>query len=277
MIQINNLHFSYSKTKQLFEALELQMQPGKIYGLLGKNGTGKSTLLKLLTGVLFPKTGNITIDGTESMERDPELLSNIFYLSEDYELPSISVKNYVKAYSPFYSRFDEEKFYTILKDFEVDPEARLDRLSFGQKKKTMIAFGIATRAKLLFLDEPTNGLDIPSKSQFRKVLLRGFEEDQIIIISTHQIRDLNHLIESVIIIEDGKIIFNQDVFDIQEKLMFTDATSVDQEDSLYSEMIMGGHIHVMPNTNNESTKVELEVLFNAVIQDSDSFHQIFNV
>jgi len=275
MITIENLHFSYSKKKRLFDDLSLQLQPGKIYGLLGKNGTGKSSLLKLIIGVLFPKEGKISIDNFNSVDRHPDFLEDVFFLSEDYELPAIKISSFVKANKPLYSKFDEKKFNEFLKLFEVDIDSNLQRLSFGQKKKVLISFGIATNAKYLFLDEPTNGLDIPSKSQFRKVLLSGFRDDQIMIISTHQIRDLNQLIESVIIIEQGKIIFNKDVFELEEKLVFTKSLSETPEShTLYTEGVAGGYIHVQENKEKIASEVELEVLFNAVIKNNDAFDKI---
>jgi len=275
MISIKNLHFAYSKKKHLFDDLNLDMQEGKIYGLLGKNGTGKSSLLKLIIGVLFPQRGDITIGRFQSRDRHPHLLEDVFFLSEDYELPSISISSFVKANKSFYSKFDEAKFKEYLEMFEVDIDSNLQKLSYGQRKKALISFGIATNAKYLLLDEPTNGLDIPSKSQFRKVLLKGFRDDQIMIISTHQIRDLNQLIESVLIIENGKIIFNKDVFDLEEKLVFTKSLSEDAPGgSIHTESVAGGYIHIQPNENGKASEVELEVLFNAVIKNNDAFSQI---
>lgn len=269
------MHFSYSKRKDLFDKMNLQLTEGKIYGLLGKNGTGKSSLLKLIIGVLFPKQGKISIEQYDSIDRNPDLLQNIFFLSEDYEMPSIPITDYVKANAPLYDKFDHAKFDELLRIFEVDSSSVLSKLSYGQKKKVLISFGIATNAKYLFMDEPTNGLDIPSKSQFRKVLLSGFREDQIVIISTHQIRDLNQLIESVIIIEDGKIILNQDVSALEEKLTFHKALSeTHTSDTLYSELMPGGYVHVTPNSDGSISEVELEVLFNAVIKDSNSINQL---
>ena len=275
MINIQNMHFSYSKGKSLFDEMNLQLNEGKIYGLLGRNGTGKSSLLKLITGVLFPKKGEITIDQFNSINRHPDFLQNVFFLSEDYELPAISIMSYVKANAPLYDKFDHSKFDELLQIFEVDETAILSKLSYGQKKKVLISFGVATNAKYLFMDEPTNGLDIPSKSQFRKVLLSGFREDQIVIISTHQIRDLNQLIESVIIIEEGKIILNQDVNSLEEKLTFHKSISeTDSNDTLYSELMPGGYVHISPNKEGTISEVELEVLFNAVIKDSNSINQL---
>jgi len=275
MITIEKLNFAYSKKKPLFQDLELQLAPGKIYGLLGKNGTGKSSLLKLLTGLVFPKSGKITIEQFNAQSRRPSYLEDVFFLSENYELPAISINSFAKANGPMYSKFDALKFKSFVQLFEVDYNSNLEKLSYGQRKKVLISFAIATNARYLFLDEPTNGLDIPSKSQFRKTLLSGFKEDQTVIISTHQIRDLNQLIESVIIIENGQIIFNKDVFQLEEKLFFSRSLQEKVEGSMYSEMMPGGYVHVFPNTSGEISEVELEVLFNAVIKNPTLFNQQF--
>jgi len=276
MIAIKDLYYSYKKEQPLFQGLDLELQPGKIYGLLGKNGTGKSTLLKLINGVLFPHEGHVAVESYESRDRRPGMLEQIFFLSEEYHLPTVTAESYVKAYSPFYPKFDRSKFEDIMNIFEVPRERKLSNLSLGQKKKAAIAFGLATNCKYLLFDEPTNGLDIPSKSQFRKVIATGFREDQVVIISTHQIRDLSNLIESVIIIEDGKIIFSKDVFEVEEKIMFTKSLSSDAKpDCLYSEMVTGGYVHLLPNPENEPSEVELEALFNAIISNKESVQNLF--
>ena len=274
MIEIQQLNFGYSKKKPLFKDLDLQLGAGKIYGLLGKNGTGKSTLLKLIVGALFPKTGSVKMDDFHSKERHPNMLNDLFLLPEDFSFPTIRIDDFVKAYAPFYPKFDRAQFDALLDIFEVERDGNLSKLSFGQRKKVIISFGMATNVRYLLMDEPTNGLDIPSKSQFRKALLKGFQEHQTMIISTHQIRDLNQLIEAVIIIENGKIIFNQGVFEIEEKLYFSKSLSEEQlPELLYVEAATGGYVHIQPNRGNKSSQVELEVLFNAVIQDPQSINQ----
>ena len=275
MIDIQNLTFSYSKSQHLFEGLSQQLVPGKIYGLLGKNGTGKSTLLKLINGIIFPKSGKINVDSFAAQDRHPDMLAEIFFLSENYELPALTDKGFVKAHAPFYAKFDHEQFERNISTFEVPTNKRLDKMSLGQKKKFIIAFGIATNAKYLLLDEPTNGLDIPSKSQFRKVIASGFNDDQIVIISTHQIRDLSKLIESMIIIESGKIIFSKDLFEVEEKLLFTKSLSEKGEGNpIYSELIGGAYVHLYPNQNKTPSEIELEVLFNAILTEDESINQL---
>ena len=276
MISIKDLHFSYSKNQALFQGLHLNLELGKIYGLLGKNGTGKSSLLKLINGVIFPNGGDVSVNSFQSSSRTPRMLEQIFFLSEDFYLPPVTPHNFAKAYGSFYPAFDKVKFEEIMNAFEVPQNQKLTKLSLGQKKKIAIAFGLATNAKYLLLDEPTNGLDIPSKSQFRKVIAAGFRDDQVVVISTHQIRDLSNLIESVIIIEDGKIIFNKDVFEIEEKILFAKSLSRDTfEASLYSELVGAGYIHMMANHDKEPCEVELEVLFNAILSDKELVQKQF--
>ncbi len=274
MMSIDNVSFRYSKKKRLFDGLTQKFESGKIYGLLGKNGTGKSTLLKLINGLLFAHVGNIQVDGYESRHRHPSMLSQIFFLSENYQLPAISMTQFVKAYSPFYANYSQEQFDKYVQILEVPMEGRLDRLSMGQKKKFIICFGIATNSKYLLMDEPTNGLDIPSKSQFRKVIASGLREDQIMVISTHQVRDLGNMIESVIVIDDGQIILSQDIYGIGKKLTFQKSLGADEGGTaLYSEFMGGAYVHISPNKSNEPSQVELEVLFNAILNDRNLITQ----
>ncbi len=276
MISIKDLNFSYSKKGSLFNQLDLELSQGKIYGLLGKNGTGKSSLLKLITGVLFPSSGKIHIDQVLSSSRNPQILEKVFFLSEDYDLPSILPHQFINVYAPFYSNFDKHQFDRILDEFKMPLDVKINRMSFGQKKKFLIAFGIASNAKYLLLDEPTNGLDIPSKTQFRQVMASGFSDDQLVVISTHQIRDLSNLIESVIIIENGKIIFSKDVFELENKILFQKSyTNEPHPDMIYGEMTTNGYVQLLENKANQPSPIELEVFFNAVLENGEKINQLF--
>ena len=276
MITIENLSFGYSKNQELFKNLNLEIGPGKICGLLGKNGAGKTTLLRHLIGNLFPNEGTITVHGDDVTKRNPQTIGEIYYLQEDSQLPNMSINLYQKIYAPFYEGFDTTKFYDLLVKFEVDETAKISALSFGQKRKVQIAFALSTGVKLLLMDEPTNGLDIPSKAQFRKVVISSIREDQSVIISSHQVRDLSNLLDQVILVEDGKIVLNEDVFDISNALSFTQIQGAEvPADALYSEMIPGGHLVVQPNETDEQSQVDLEGLFNAVIGNRDRVSEIF--
>lgn len=277
MIEVKNLSFGYRKKEKLFQNLSLDIKPGKISGLLGKNGVGKTTLLKIICGLLFPQGGECKVLGVDSYRRYPEPLGEIFFIPEEFYLPSITPKEYINAFSPFYNRFDNMKFDEYLRIFEVPSNIKLTSMSYGQKKKFLLAFGLATTCKILLLDEPTNGLDIPSKSQFRKTLASAVTHDRIILISTHQVRDMESLIDSIIIMDDGEIIFHQGMDSILSKLsvkLVSDPSHI--EDSIYYEKTLGGYAVLTENRGEEDTKIDLELLFNAIIKNRERFYEIFS-
>ncbi|MCQ2212798.1 MAG: ABC transporter ATP-binding protein [Bacteroidaceae bacterium] len=208
MLEIKNITFGYNSHNKIIDGLNLEFNEGGIYGLLGKNGTGKSTLLYLIMGLLQPQAGSVTMDGVNTTDRNPEIMKDMFIVPEEYDLPSISLKSYINSLKPFYPNFDEQTMNECLQMFDMPTDINLGSLSMGMKKKVYMCVALATHTKLLLMDEPTNGLDIPSKSQFRKVVARGIREDQIIIISTHQVRDVELLLDHVTIIDDQKVLFN---------------------------------------------------------------------
>ena len=218
MIELSNLNFGYKGQAKLFDNLDLSIKTGSIYGLLGRNGAGKSTLLKTICGALFADSGRASVFGLNPIDRKPELLAQLFIVPEDFSLEDSSIGGHVKYTAPFYPLFNHALFAQLLDEFELSPEMNLNKVSYGQKKKFMIAFGIATEAKLLLMDEPTNGLDIPSKSQFRKIIASAFSDEKIILISTHQVRDLENLIDTVLILEKGKIMYNQPIHQTDQKI-----------------------------------------------------------
>ena len=222
MIELKNIDFGYRKQSKLFDNLDLTIKPGSIYGLLGRNGAGKSTLLKTICGALFPKNGTITVFGQNPKDRSPELLEQLFIIPEEFSLPDTTIKAYVKTTAVFYPLFDYQKFGQLLQEIELHENLNINKISYGQKKKFLIAFGICTQAKLLVMDEPTNGLDIPSKSQFRKIIAGSFTEEKIILISTHQVRDLENLIDTVVILEKGKILLNEPINQTETKVDLED-------------------------------------------------------
>lgn len=209
MLEIKNLTFAYRGTKDVISDLNLEFKEGGIYGLLGKNGTGKSTLLYLIMGLLKPRMGQVLMDGEFTFTRTPKALQDMFIVPEEYDMPNTTLDKYVKALKPFYPNFDEQVLKDCLGVFEMPYDVNLKELSMGQKKKVYISLALAIRTKLLLMDEPTNGLDIPAKSQFRKALARGMNDDQIIIISTHQVRDVEAIIDHVTIINNNQVLMNE--------------------------------------------------------------------
>lgn len=165
MIEIKNLSFQYGK-KEIFSDLNLSIQAGNIYGLLGRNGAGKTTLLKLIAGLCFPKSGECELFGAASSMRLPSVLRETFFIPEEFSLPSIRINQYEERYTPFYPNFNKEEFQQYLNEFSLSEDAKLNKISYGQKKQFLIAFALASHCKLVIMDEPTNGLDIPSKKKF---------------------------------------------------------------------------------------------------------------
>jgi len=277
MIDIKKLSFGYRRKKLLFRNLNLSLRTGSIYGLLGKNGAGKSTLLKNMAGLLFPLGGSISVNGFMPKKRLPAFLQTIYFIPEEVYLPSLSVQQYVKLFAPFYPKFDEKQFYDYLALLNVDTRHKLNAFSFGQQKKIIIAFGLACNTQVLLLDEPTNGLDIPSKTQFRKLIASILSNDRIIFISTHHIRDLENLIDGVVIVDNGELLLNTSIADIGEKLCFkTVQETAGLPRILYSEESLAGIAVVTQNTDDETSKVNLEQLFNAVTQNTEITREIFN-
>ena len=277
MIQIQNFSFSYSRKKQIYSNLSLALPSGSIYGLLGKNGAGKSTLLKTMVGLLFPTEGVVRVNNFEPKRRQPSFLQTIYFIPEQTYVPSLTVERYVNLYAPFYPKFDKKLLAEYLKVLDVNAEGKLTALSFGQQKKFIIAFGLACNTAVLVMDEPTNGLDIPSKSQFRKLIASALTDDKTIVISTHQVRDLDNLIDQIVIVDDGKLLLNASISDISDKLCLkTVAQLSETHKTIYAESSFGGHAVVTQNTEGVDTKVNLELLFNAVTTNQEAIDQIFN-
>lgn len=277
MVDIQNLSFAYHSNRFLFKNLDLTLQSGRIYGLLGKNGAGKSTLLKNMVGLLFPTEGVVAVNNFEPRKRQPSFLQQIYFIPEQVFVPHLSVKRYVDLYAPFYPSFNFNKFQEYLKELEVKDSGNLADMSFGQQKKFIIAFGLACNTPLLIMDEPTNGLDIPSKSQFRKLMASGLTDDRLFIISTHQVRDLDNLIDDVLIIENGEVLLNASIGDISERLVFKTVTELPEAETiLYTETGFRGTTIVKANTRHEDSKVNLEHLFNAVVANPHIIKMIFH-
>lgn len=265
MIDINNLSFKYSGSHhEVFKGLNLKIEPNRICGLLGKNGMGKSTLLYLIAGLLRPKNGTITYNGFITKDRDPEMLKDIFIVPEEYEMPKLSLRQFVRMNKDFYPNFNEEVLRKCLIDFEMPSEPNLKEMSMGQKKKVYMSFALAAGTRLLLMDEPTNGLDIPSKSLFRKVVAHNMTEETTLIISTHQVHDVESLLDHIVILDDSKIILDESVSDITEKYSFSFRQPGDLQDVLYTEpALQGNAVMKLREKDEDETQLNLELLFNA--------------
>lgn len=276
MINIRELDFGYSRKHLLFKNLNLALSKGHIYGLLGKNGAGKSTLLHNMTGLAYPQGGACIINGLNASERSVALLADIYFIAEEIYVPSITAAKFVASTACFYPKFNVDQFYTYLSEFDVPSDSVLDKLSFGQQKKVMIAFGLATNTSLLVMDEPTNGLDIPSKMQFRKLIASALTEDRCIIISTHQVRDLDSLIDTLVVLHNREIVLNLELDKITEKVYFTTIDTDNTQPVLYQEENMRGKNVIMANIETQYSKVDMELLFNAIISNNKPLINLLN-
>lgn len=274
MIQINNLAFSYGPVEVL-RNISMRLEPGRIYGLLGENGVGKTTLLTLLSGLKKCGTGSIEIDGRIPYRREPGLLADLYYLPDEVAPENDRAGNWAKGKGRFWPRFTIGRFNEIMAIFENDPSMKMNAMSSGQLKKTYISFALACGTRYLFLDEPTNALDIPSKAQFRTAILKFTPEDSTIVISTHQVRDLEDIIDPIIILDRQDVLLNATVEEISRKLYFDYSNTLNPA-SLYSEQLPGGFIQVYPNTDGRDCKVNVEALFNTVHKNKELIKGLFS-
>jgi len=274
MITLNNVSFAYKNKKPVLQEINLKMVSGRIYGLLGKNGEGKTTLLNILSGQLFPKSGTCQVLDEEPGKRHVNFLQEIFILPEEGLMPDVTANEYISMYKPFYLDFRQDLADICFKEFEIEGNKRISKISLGQKKKVALSLALSVQTSLLLLDEPTNGLDIPSKAVFRRLVSTCLSEDQTIIISTHQVRDLESLIDSVLILENCRILLNANLGEIADKLFFRLISP--EEKVLYAESSPVGLMGVGENLLKEETPVSLELLFQAVTQNPQEIKRLFN-
>jgi ABC-2 type transport system ATP-binding protein len=275
MISIKNLHFAYGKTL-VFEEVNTTLSSGAVYGILGRNGTGKSTLLYTIAGLLFPNRGTVDVMGFKPQQRLPAFLEEIFMIPEEFHLPDIPISKFVALNSTFYPKFSYIQFRRYLEEFQVPENQSLQSMSYGQKKKVLISFGLATNASLLLMDEPTNGLDIISKTQFRKLIASAVDEHKCFLISSHQVQDIENLIDHVIILDNTEILLQQSVHSVSEHLVFHTAASIEElEGALYAEPTLSGNSLVSVNHQGIESQVNLEMLYKATVAEPLKMKSLF--
>ena len=265
MVYIEQLDFGYGKA-HLFDRLSLR--PGTIYGLLGKNGAGKTSLLKIIAGLLTPRAGTVSVFGQGSRKRYSDLLADLFLVPEEFYTPALTVRQYQEIWGGFYPRFDRQVFDQYLDELQVDHEGSLPKMSYGQKKKTLLAFAVATNCRLVLLDEPTNGLDIPAKRQFRRLVAGAVNEHRAFVVSTHQVRDMEGLIDPVVIIDSGRIVLDARLDRLARSIRIDTGVDTPPPDAIYAEEGISGHTVVVANDSKAEGHIDLEVLFNAATSNS---------
>ena len=278
MITVENLSFLYRKSKRaVLHDFSLSLEKGRVYGLLGKNGAGKSTLLYLMSGLLTPKSGKVVYHDVDVRRRLPITLQDMFLVPEEFDLPPVSLISYIELNSPFYPRFSKEDMVKYLHYFEMDINIDLGALSMGQKKKVFMSFALATNTSLLLMDEPTNGLDIPGKSQFRKFIASGMTDDKTILISTHQVRDIDKVLDHVLIMDNSRVLLNESTMSICDKLFFTESENRELlQSALFSTPSIQGNFLLLPNESGEDSEINLELLFNATLAVPERISALFH-
>lgn len=278
MLQVENLTFSYARGKEnTLSNFSLSLEKGKVYGLLGKNGAGKSTLLYLMSGLLTPKSGRVLYHDVDVRRRLPLTLQDMFIVPEEFELPSVSLQSYVKLNAPFYPRFSEEDMKHYLALFDLNDKIHLGQLSMGQKKKVFMSFAFATNTSLLLMDEPTNGLDIPGKSQFRKMIAMGINDERSIVVSTHQVRDIDRILDHIVIIDNSHVMLDASVAEICSRFAFVESDDrLLLNSAIYALPTLQGNLMMLPNEDDADTPINLELLFSAVLEHPERVAEMFH-
>ena len=274
MITTHSLSFGYSSSHHVLTNISLSLDNGHIHGLLGCNGIGKTTLLKLICGIMRPQRGEVRVCGVDPFERNAEMMRELMIIPEEFDLPNISLERYAAVTSPFYPRFNKGQMLGYCQEFHVNPAERLHSMSMGQRKKAYLAFALACNVKILLLDEPTNGLDIPSKSTFRRILAGYVADDRMVVISTHQVADVEQLLDSIVILDEQGVALNATTSEICRKLKFGRSTEDDKV--IYSERTIQGDMAVIFNEDDDETPLSIELLFNATTANRHAIAAIFN-
>lgn len=278
MFLVEDLTFSYARGREnTLSNFSLSLEKGKVYGLLGKNGAGKSTLLYLMSGLLTPKSGRVLYHGVDVRRRLPLTLQDMFIVPEEFELPSVSLQSYVKLNAPFYPRFSEEDMKHYLTLFDLNDKIHLGQLSMGQKKKVFMSFALAANTSLLLMDEPTNGLDIPGKSQFRKMIAAGMSDERTILISTHQVRDIDRILDHIVIMDNSHVMLDASVAEICSRFAFVESDDRSLLSSaIYALPTLQGNLMMLPNEDDADTPINLELLFGAVLENPERVAEMFH-
>jgi len=205
MIRCKNLSFDYKKEK-VFDGFDWELREGSIVGLLGPNGAGKTTLFKILTGLIFPKEGEVRVGGFEPKKREEDFYRKLTYVGEELATPNMSPYEYGKICGPLYPNFSEEVFLDLVDKFDFDKDKKFTSFSAGDLRKAWLALSLACRTEILLLDEPSKALDINAQSVLRRSLAEASAEGVKILLSTHHVRELEGLLDYVALIDRGGIL-----------------------------------------------------------------------
>ncbi|WP_024653464.1 ATP-binding cassette domain-containing protein [Borrelia persica] len=262
-VGFRDVSFSYYKTN-VYSNLNLSFEKSQNYLILGKNGVGKTTLLRLLSGLLNPSSGEVVFNSLKNFPRNPLNLVNLFFVPEEFSLPDISLNDYCRSLSKFYPNFNEKNFKEYLSKFELDVNLRFSSSSYGQKKKSIIAFAIATGVSVLIFDEPTNGLDIESKNVFRDIL--NDLKDRMVFVTGHNVRDLSDVVEHLIIVGNNSVLFSNSISCIKNNYKIKIVEELDGRE-LYYAKVKGGFKSLYFENGTFSNNFDIEFFFLYIINE----------
>lgn len=281
MIEIDNVSYRYGfKRPFVLDNFSMHINEPGIYGLLGPNGAGKSTLLYLIMGALQTTNGTVKLMGRDSSKRYAEVLNRVFMVPEEVSLPPIKLGRYTSLLSKLYPDFNHELMRDCLTQFGMDTDnIRLSALSMGQKKKVIISTAIASCTPLLLMDEPTNGLDIQSKAIFRRLIAQHIGDERILVISTHQVRDLENLLDHILIMSARRVQLDATITDIQRRLRF--ARNIDTAEAATALTALptasgADAMFVNSDPDGDPTEVNLELLFDYTLRHPEEIEKMFN-
>ena len=261
MIKLTNLEAGYKQKNPVLSAINTQIEAGNIYGLLGSNGVGKTTL-HTLAGVLEPLSGEVDVIGHTPSAHTRQFFEQIYYITDEVELPAMSLEGYIGTYAKFRPGFSREQMQDYLQRMNFTFGVRLNKLSLGNRKKFVIAYALACNTPLLLMDEPTNGLDIESKRQLRSILASLDMSNRAIIISTHQIADLEQMLSHILIIKDKQLIISTSLDNAAQRLSFGRVGE-------FAEPLFVDGLRVIAPNNGEYSNLDLEMLYLAVLESAE--------
>ena len=279
VLSIRHLSKSFG-SRRILTDINLDVTPGEIFGFLGPNGSGKTTTIKLMLGLLRMEQGEIRICGRNIVTDFEEAVKSVGGIIENPEMYKyLTGRQNLEQYARMYGNIPKERFDEVIRlvGLQTRIDDKISKYSLGMRQRLGLAQAILHRPALLVLDEPTNGLDIPSKSQFRKVLASGMSEEKSVVISTHQVRDIDRLLDHVIVIDGSQVLLDESVVRITDKLFFAEQGMSDPtDDALYVQPSVHGNSVILPNHYGEESPLNLELLFNALLTEREKIQAIFN-
>ena len=291
MIEINNLSLGFIKSngihttrvnleavKPVLENLSLTIEPGHVYGLIGRNGAGKTSLMNCITGILTFKRKHqpIYLDGVKLNVNNPNDHAKLFYVTDTISSIHILADAFANTLACFYPNFSVESYKANMEMFHMDRNVFLDELSLGEKKSVFLSYAFASGAPYIIMDEPTNGLDITSRKVFRKLIASYITPDRAIVISTHHINEISSLLDHILILDKRHLVFDHSVMETGSVLSFIESDDEDLRlQALYSMKSAYGNRMILPNTGGTDSEIDYELLFEAVLENGKAINELF--